>query len=81
MGTLGRYQLEKKLAVGGMAEVWLARSEGPGGFSKRVVAKRVLPHLVSEPRFLEMFLHEAALVAHLKCFEIPPSPTPIFLAL
>ena len=62
---IGRYELERKLAVGGMAEVWLARAQGPGGFSKQVVVKRVLQHLASEPQFAEMFLHEAALVARL----------------
>jgi len=63
--TVGRYALERKLAVGGMAEVWLARAQGPGGFSKQVVVKRVLEHLAAEPRFVEMFLHEASLVAQL----------------
>ncbi|MEN9797333.1 MAG: hypothetical protein RL653_1029 [Pseudomonadota bacterium] len=62
---LGRYQLERKLGSGGMAEVWLARAEGPGGFSRQVVLKRIHVHLLEEPRFVEMFLGEASLVARL----------------
>jgi serine/threonine protein kinase len=63
--NLGRYTLLRKLAVGGMAEVFLARANGPGGFAKRLVVKRVLPHLVEDPRFVEMFLSEATLAAQL----------------
>ncbi|MBS1149209.1 MAG: hypothetical protein H6Q89_907, partial [Myxococcaceae bacterium] len=33
MDRVGKYQLVRKLATGGMAEVFLARAEGPGGFS------------------------------------------------
>lgn len=62
---LGKYQLERKLGAGGMAEVWLARAEGPGGFSRQVVVKRIHAHLLEEPRFVEMFLGEASLVARL----------------
>ena len=42
---LGRYRLLQKIGAGGMAEVFLARAEGPQGFEKTVVVKRVLPHL------------------------------------
>ncbi|MEN9797332.1 MAG: serine/threonine protein kinase [Pseudomonadota bacterium] len=62
---LGRYQLERKLGSGGMAEVWLARAEGPRGFSRQVVVKRIHSALLEEPRFVEMFLEEASLVARL----------------
>ncbi|MBM4381393.1 MAG: protein kinase, partial [Deltaproteobacteria bacterium] len=46
-----------------MAELFLARAEGPGGFSKQLVVKRILPHLVSDPSFVDMFLGEARLAA------------------
>ncbi len=59
----GKYELEKRLGVGGMAEVWLARQEGPAGFSKRAVIKRILPSLVNDPDFVQMFLREARLAA------------------
>ncbi len=65
MQTLGRYQLIKKIATGGMAEVFLASAEGPGGFSKQLVVKRILPHFADNPQFVQMFLSEAKLAAQL----------------
>ena len=62
---VGKYQLIHKLATGGMAEVYLAKAAGPKGFEKLLVLKRILPHLASEPSFVEMFLSEARLAAQL----------------
>lgn len=59
--TFGPYQLLERLAVGGMAEVYLARSFGVEGFEKRLVIKRILPDLAANPRFVSMFVHEAKL--------------------
>ncbi|MEW5738061.1 MAG: serine/threonine-protein kinase [Myxococcota bacterium] len=63
--VLGKYQLIRKLAAGGMAEVYLARAAGPMGFEKQVVVKRILPHLADEENFISMFLSEARLAAQL----------------
>ncbi|MBI1947653.1 MAG: serine/threonine protein kinase [Deltaproteobacteria bacterium] len=60
---IGRYNLTKRLGVGGMAEVFLAQQDGPAGFHKVCVVKRMLPHLAEEPRFVEMFQREARLAA------------------
>ncbi|WNG13529.1 protein kinase [Cystobacter fuscus] len=62
---VGKYQLIRKLATGGMAEVYLAKAAGPRGFEKTLVLKRILPHLAEEPTFVEMFLSEAMLAARL----------------
>jgi tRNA A-37 threonylcarbamoyl transferase component Bud32 len=64
---LGRYQLIRRLAVGGMAEIYLARVPGVGieGFEKLVVLKRILPQHVLDPELLRMFLDEARLSATL----------------
>ena len=59
--SFGRYQLLQRIATGGMAEVFLARSFGVEGFEKRLVIKRILPELASNPRFVSMFIHEAKL--------------------
>ncbi len=61
----GNYQLIKRLAHGGMAEVFLARQRGPEGFDRRVAIKRILPHLADSEDFLRMFLEEARLIASL----------------
>ncbi len=66
MESLGRYRLVKLLATGGMGEVFLARQEGPGGFSKTVVIKRILRHLASDQTFIDLFLNEAKLAAQLQ---------------
>jgi serine/threonine-protein kinase len=65
MQQIGKYQLIRKLATGGMAEVYLAKAAGPMGFEKTLVLKRILPHLAEEPAFVEMFLSEAKLAARL----------------
>jgi tRNA A-37 threonylcarbamoyl transferase component Bud32 len=62
---VGRYRLLQLIATGGMGEVFLARSEGPAGFSKTVVIKRILRHLAAEEQFVEMFLNEARVAADL----------------
>ncbi len=61
----GKYQLLKKLARGGMGQVFLARSDGAKGFEKLLVIKRILPHLIEDEEFLNMFFDEARLAARL----------------
>ncbi len=60
----GRYEPLFRVAAGGMAEVYAARIQGEAGFQKLVAVKRMLPHLASEPGFVDMFLNEAKLAAH-----------------
>lgn len=55
----------RKLAVGGMAEIFLAQLEAAHGFTKQVVIKRLLPHLCEDRNFVDMFLSEARLTAGL----------------
>jgi serine/threonine protein kinase len=57
----GRFDILGRLALGGMAEIFLARESGPGRGIRPVVLKRILPHVANDPRFVEMFLHEAEL--------------------
>ncbi|MFO0722874.1 MAG: serine/threonine-protein kinase [Myxococcota bacterium] len=62
----GRYTLIKKLATGGMAEIWLARQSGVAGFNRFVVIKKILSHLAEEETFRNMFLDEARMSAQLQ---------------
>jgi eukaryotic-like serine/threonine-protein kinase len=61
----GKYTLVAKLATGGMAEIFLARLHGDGGFEKLVCIKRILPHLARDPQFVAMFLDEARVAARI----------------
>ena len=61
----GRYQLVERLAVGGMAELFVATSPGEHGFQKKVVIKRLLPQLVKDETYNAMFIDEAKLTARL----------------
>ena len=63
---LGKYEIIKRLATGGMAEIFLARVSGLPGFEKLVVIKRILPQLATKSDFVEMFLDEARLAATLQ---------------
>ena len=64
--SVGRYKLLRLLATGGMGEVFLARQEGPAGFTKTVVIKRILRHLATDQNFIDLFLNEARLAAQLQ---------------
>ncbi|MBI5514996.1 MAG: protein kinase [Deltaproteobacteria bacterium] len=57
----GKYQLLERVARGGMAEVFKAKSYGVEGFEKTVVIKRILPELAVNQQFVDMFLNEARL--------------------
>ncbi|MEE2645328.1 MAG: serine/threonine-protein kinase [Myxococcota bacterium] len=61
----GQYLILKKIAVGGMAEIFLARRVGLGGFGKFVVVKRLSPEYRGKPAFESLFVSEAKLSARL----------------
>ncbi len=62
---IGRFQLLKKIASGGMAEIYIARQYGVEGFEKLVVIKKLLPELTKNSQFMQMFVNEAKLAARL----------------
>src|SRR6187401_3130084 len=62
---LGKYDILALLAIGGTAEIYLARIAGEAGFEKYVVVKCLLDHLADDAEFVRMFLDEARLGAQL----------------
>ncbi len=63
--NIGRYRVEKRLAVGGMAEVFVAWQLGPGGFERKVALKRLLPELAEDPKHAASLLDEARIASRL----------------
>ncbi|RME20328.1 MAG: PEGA domain-containing protein [Deltaproteobacteria bacterium] len=64
--SFGRYYLVDKVATGGMAEVFKAKSFSHGGFEKLLVIKRILEHLSDNEEFVEMFIDEAKITVSLQ---------------
>ena len=60
------YQVLARLATGGMAEIFLARSAGVAAVQRHVVLKRVLRERATDIQFVRMFLDEARLAAQLQ---------------
>lgn len=61
----GKYTLIRKLATGGMAELFLAIQKAVAGFEKLIVIKRILPSMNQDQAFIDMLLHEARIAATL----------------
>ncbi|NVB84969.1 MAG: serine/threonine protein kinase [Kofleriaceae bacterium] len=63
--AIGNYEIIRKLATGGMGEVFLAKQRGPVAFSRDVVLKKLHQGHTEDPEFVRMFLNEAQLAANL----------------
>ncbi|MFT3767515.1 MAG: serine/threonine-protein kinase [Minicystis sp.] len=63
--SVGKYRFIAMLGHGGMADVFLAVAQGPAGFNKLLVIKRLRPSLAEDPELCAMFLDEARLAARL----------------
>ncbi|EPX64150.1 serine/threonine protein kinase [Cystobacter fuscus DSM 2262] len=84
---IGRYEVLSQLSVGGMAELFLGYTSGPGGFRKYAAIKRILPDARSDEQFERMFLDEARITAAFshpnigQVFELGQDPGGLFLAM
>jgi serine/threonine-protein kinase len=84
---IGRYELLIELGHGGMAELFLGRLHGAGGFAKLVAIKRILPHLAKDAEFTAMFLDEGRIASRLshpnvcQVFELDDAEGDLFLAM
>ncbi|HVY37127.1 MAG TPA: serine/threonine-protein kinase [Polyangia bacterium] len=65
MRETARYRVLRKIAHGGMAEIFLALQLGVEGFQKQVVLKRILPALAADPSFVRMLVDEAHIASTL----------------
>ncbi|MCC6622081.1 MAG: protein kinase [Deltaproteobacteria bacterium] len=62
----GKYVLLRKIALGGMAEIFKAKVAGAEGFEKDLVIKRILPQFSEDEAFVQMFVDEARITAKLQ---------------
>lgn len=87
MTQLGRYELIKPIARGGMATVCLARVSGEGGFERLVAIKLMHPHIADDQEFVAMFLDEARIAARIRhpnvvsTLDVDRSPDGLFLVM
>src|SRR5437879_6379693 len=83
----GHFLLVKKLAAGGMGEVFLARAREPGPWPELLAVKRLRPELGQDPEFSGTFLDEARIIAHLshpnvvRIFEVGLVEGALFIAM
>jgi serine/threonine protein kinase/Flp pilus assembly protein TadD len=62
----GQYRLTSRIATGGMAEIYVGRHvDARGRMGPMVAVKRLLPHLLSQPFIVQMFLNEARITAQI----------------
>ena len=66
MSDESRYILAKKIARGGMAEIYLGKHVGEDGFQRLCAIKRILPHYAQDKEFIEMFRDEAHICKRLQ---------------
>ena len=66
IGRFGPYAIVGRLALGGMAEILLAREESVGAGGRYLVVKRILTEYENDAAFTEMFLDEARVMMRLK---------------
>lgn len=85
--VFGKYDVIRRLAVGGMGEIFLARQTGMAGFERLVILKSLLPQLASEDDQLAQFLDEARIVGSINhpnvvaCYEVGEWEGVYFLAM
>ena len=61
----GKYQLLERIAVGGMAEVFVAKAFGVEGFERLLAIKKILPTMGEDAEFISMFVDEARIAVQL----------------
>ena len=62
----GKYVLLERINVGGMAEVFKAKTFGVEGFERLLAVKRILPNIAEDEEFITMFIDEAKIAVQLQ---------------
>jgi serine/threonine protein kinase len=62
----GPYRLVQQIAVGGMAEIHLAKTHGIAGFEKYVALKMIHPNFSQDSHFIQMLIDEAKITVQLQ---------------
>src|SRR4051812_42822540 len=62
----GKYYLLERINVGGMAEVFKAKTFGVEGFERLLAVKRILPNIAEDEEFIAMFIDEAKIAVKLQ---------------
>ena len=62
----GPYRLVRQIAVGGMAEIHLAKTAGIAGFEKYVAIKMIHPNFAEDEQFIQMLVDEAKIASVLR---------------
>lgn len=62
---LGKYLLTRRIAAGGMGEIFHGKLAGIEGFERQVAIKKLLPHLTADRNFIDMMIKEAKLTVAL----------------
>jgi serine/threonine protein kinase len=71
--VFGKYLLLARVNVGGMAEVFKAKTFGVEGFERILAIKRILPNVSNDEEYIKMFIDEARIavgLAHSNIVEI-----------
>ena len=62
----GKYYLLERINVGGMAEVFKAKTFGVEGFERLLAVKRILSNIAEDEEFISMFIDEAKIAVQLQ---------------
>ena len=65
-GRLGRYRLIKRLAAGGMSDIFLGQVHGARGYERTVVVKTIRDDVVEEDELVQLLMHEARIASCLR---------------
>ncbi|MBX3274440.1 MAG: serine/threonine protein kinase [Sandaracinaceae bacterium] len=66
MPRVGPYELLRRIGVGGMATVYLARLGGVEGFTRIYALKVLHPHLATQPEIVTMLMDEARIASRIQ---------------